>query len=207
MRARRARDFASAPECAGGKSATVPPPVEKHSIWFAIAIGLLGANFLVLVRPGSPPKKKAQPAPTYSVGQELDVAITLVSTDVVAISCASQEEVDGRHCAFEATQPETKWSKPVTTELPPEEGILVPYKTTDDVMFLVPGLFQQPALVERLKTDPPVFGVEHERFNVSCRMKVVGKVGKLDVRWAPNGKWHPATNVPVGTVSNCKITS
>lgn len=180
--------------------------MEKHSILFAIVIGLLGANVLVLMRPGSPPPRRTPRPPTYSIGQDLDVAITLVTTDVVAISCASGEEVDGRHCAFESSNPETKWSKAVSKELPTEERILVPYKTTDDVMFLIPGLFDQPALVERLKVDPPVFGVEHVRFNAHCKMKIVGKVGKLDVRWSPNGKWHPATNVFVGTVADCKLS-
>jgi len=179
-------------------------PVDRHSLWFALVLGLLGANILVLVRPGSPPKRKTPPRPSYSIGQELQVAITLVTPDAVGISCASQEEVDGRHCAFESR--EAKWSKPLSKELPPNERILVPYKTTDDVMFLVPGLFEQPALVERLKVDPPVLGIEHERFNAHCKMKIVGKMGKLDVRWSPNGKWWPATNVFVGTVSDCTLS-
>jgi len=161
---------------------------------------------MVLVRPGSPPPRRKPPVRNYSIGQELDVAITLVSTDVVAISCASQEEVDGRHCAFESSKPETKWSKAVSVERSPKDEILVPYKTTDDVMFLIPGLFEQPALVERLKVDPPIFGIEHVRFNAHCKMKLVGKVGSLEVRWAPNGRWHPATNVFVGTVSDCRLS-
>lgn len=180
--------------------------MEKHNVLLAIVLGLLGANLVVLTSASAPPSRKASRPPSYSIGQELEAAITLVSTDAKALACASKEEIDGRHCAFEGLNPATPWTKPLSQELSEEERVLAPYKTTNDVMFLIPGLFSEPALVERLKVDPPIFGIEHTRFNAHCRLKVVGKAAKLDVRWAPNGPWHPATNVFVATASGCTVS-
>lgn len=181
--------------------------MEKHNLLLALVLGLLGANTIVLLgSPTAPPPKKKPSGPTYSIGQEIDVAITLVSTDAKALACASRDAVDGRHCELESSRPEKAWSKPVGQELPREQQILAPYKTTDDVMFLIPGLFSQPALVERLEIDPPVFGIEHNRFNAHCKLKILGKMPKLDVRWAPEGPWYPATNVFVGTASGCTVS-
>lgn len=181
-------------------------PVEKHKILLAIVLGLLGANLIVLLSPSSPAAKKKPRPPSYSIGQEIDAAITLVSTDSKALACASTEEIDGRHCELEAPNPAKPWDKPLAKELPPRERVLAPYKTTSDVMFLIPGLFSQPALVERLEIDPPVFGIEHTRFNAHCKLRIVGKMSKLDVRWAPNGPWYPATNVFVATASGCTLS-
>lgn len=182
--------------------------VEKHNILLAIVLGLLGANLIVLAQPSASPARKKPPAPTYSIGQEIDAAITLVSTDAKALACASSEEIAGRHCEFEPSRPPKPWSKALSTELPEEpRRVLAPYKTTEDAMFLIPGLFSEPALVERLRIDPPVFGVEHSRFSAHCKLRIVGKMSKLDVRWAPSGPWYPATNVFIATASGCTLSA
>lgn len=182
-------------------------PVEKHHVLLAIVLGLLGANLVIAFGPSASKPKKRAATPSYSVGQSIDVAITLVSTDSKALACASSEEIDGRHCELESSSPVKAWSKSLSKELPPEERVLAPYKTTDDVMFLIPGLFSEPALVERLKVDPPVFGIEHARFTANCKMRIVGKMSALTVRWAPTGPYYPASNVFVGTVSGCTIST
>ena len=52
------------------------------------------------------------------------------------------------------------------------QAVVAPYKTTDDVMFLVPGLFSDPALQKRLEIDPPKFELEHMRFVAHCKMRL-----------------------------------
>lgn len=179
--------------------------MEKHNILLAIVLGLLGANLYISLSPGRP-ARKAPPKPSYSVGQEIDVAITLVSTDKLALACASEEEVAGRHCEFEASRPPKRFSRELTSQLPDEERILAPYKTTGDVMFLIPGLFSQPALIERLEVDPPVFGVDRVRFNAHCKLKILGKVSKVEARWSPKGQFGSFSDVHVGTVSGCTVS-
>lgn len=181
--------------------------MEKHQVLLAIVLGLLGANLVIAFGSfGEKPKKRAA-APSYSIGQNIDVSLTLVSTDAKALACASADEIDGRHCELESSSPVKAWSKPLSKELPIEARVLAPYKTTEDVMFLIPGLFHEPALIERLKIDPPVFGVEHARFTANCKMRIVGKMPKVTVRWAPSGPYYPASQVFVGTVSGCTIST
>jgi hypothetical protein len=137
-------------------------------------------------------------------GQDIDVAITLVSTDAKALACASSEEINGRHCEWSSKS--DKWNKPSSTGRPPSADTLAPYKTTDDILLLVPGLFSDPALVQRLAIDPPTFGQEHIRFVANCKLHVDAKMKELDVRWATQGPWYPQRDVPIGTISGCWLS-
>jgi hypothetical protein len=137
-------------------------------------------------------------------GQDVDVAITLVSTDAKALACASAEEVKGRHCEFSSKS--DKWSKASTTGRPATADTLAPYKTTDDILLLVPALFSEPALVERLAIDPPTFGQEHIRFVANCKMHIESKLKEVDVRWATQGPWYGNRDVPIGVVSGCWLS-
>lgn len=145
------------------------------------------------------------PAVTYTAGQNADVAITLVSTDARALACAGTEEVNGRHCEYE-TQTQ-RWTKPPSDPAKPAtQTVLAPYKTSDDVMLLIPGLFSEPALQQRLSIDPPNFGQEHSRFLAHCKMHIEAKMAKFDVRWQTSGPWYPSTDVWTATVSGCTIS-
>lgn len=167
--------------------------------------GLLVLGWVVFTAwgPQQRPPKRAS-TPKLEPGMTIDVAITLVATDAKALACASTEVVAGRHCAFEAKG--TPWSR--AEDRPDAEAVLAPYKTTDDQLLLIPGLFAQPALQERLRYDPPVVGMEHLRFVAHCKLAVEGKMSKLEARWAmpPKGEWFPLTNAWTGTVSDCKVS-
>jgi hypothetical protein len=141
---------------------------------------------------------------TLNEGQDLDVAITLVSTDFHALACSSGEEVTGRHCEF--SNKNEKWNKPSTSGRSLIVDTLAPYKTTDDILLLVPALFSEPALVERLAIDPPTQNQEHIRFVANCKMHVVGRMKDVDVRWQQNGQWFGNRDVPIGTVTGCWIS-
>jgi hypothetical protein len=147
-------------------------------------------------------RREAPQQRALAEGQDVDVAITLVSTDAKALACASAEDIKGRHCEYQSRS--ERWSKPATSDRPADT--LAPYKTTDDILLLVAGLFSEPALVERLKIDPPTFGQEHIRFVANCKLHVESKIKEVDVRWQTQGQWYAQKEVPIGTVSGCWLS-
>jgi hypothetical protein len=178
--------------------------VEKREVRRYV-IGIVGALFLWALWSEFCYQRAAAPPPRpLADGQDVDVAITLVTTDAKALACASTEEVHGRHCEYASHT--DKWSKPSSTGKPAAADTLAPYKTTDDVLLLVPALFSEPALVERLSIDPPTFGQEHIRFVANCKLHVDTRMKQVDVRWAPQGEWYSQRDVPIGTVSGCWLS-
>ncbi len=139
----------------------------------------------------------------YQVGQDIEVSITLVTTDSKTLSCASQEVVANRHCEFDGKK--QRWTYPPDQRPGPQE-VLAPYKTTDDQLFLIPGLFTEPTLKRRLEVDPPTTNGEHARFVANCKLHIEGKVSRMFTRWHTNGDWGEANNGWVGTVSGCTLS-
>jgi hypothetical protein len=175
-----------------------PSEIRKYVTW-----GVVGL-FAFTLYSEAKFTRKATPPKTFADGEDTDVAITLVSTDAKALSCSSAEELNGHHCEFSART--ERWNKPAPPDRSPQADTLAPYKTTDDALLLVPGLFTDQALRQRLTIDPPTFGSEHMRFVANCKMHVEGKVKEVDVRWATTGQWQPQKDVWVGVVSNCWIS-
>jgi hypothetical protein len=165
----------------------------------AIVLVLIAWDFYVFSPLAAGPKRSAA---AYEIGQEIDVSITLVTTDARALACGSPEVVADHHCEFETSK--QKWSK--TQGKPQPMEILAPYKTTDDRLFLVPDLWREPALAQRLSIDPPNFNQEHARFVANCKLKIEGKIDKIETRWQYNGKWGEATDAWVGTISACLLS-
>jgi hypothetical protein len=179
--------------------------VETRKILLAVVLGLILFDLYYLVR--DEPAPAAKPShPTFAVGKVTDVSITLVSTDAKALACAGSGTIAGRHCEFDAKK--ERFSQPIEAGVEGPMGILAPYKTVDDVLLLVPALFDDPKLKERLSVDPPDFGREHSRFVAHCKFHPEGRMKKFDVRWAPNGQWYPPgeDQTWVGTVSGCEIS-
>jgi hypothetical protein len=175
-----------------------PTEIRKYVTWGVVGLFAFALYSELYFR------KKATPPRTFTDGQDTDVAITLVSTDAKALSCASAEELNGKHCEYSSKT--ERWNKPAPTDRPPMADTLAPYKTTDDALLLVPGLFTDQALRQRLAIDPPVFGQEHIRFVANCKLHIDGKLKEVDVRWANTGQWQPNKDVWVGIVSNCWIS-
>ena len=172
--------------------------IRKYVTWGVVFLFLFALWSEVNYKP------KRIPTRTFSEGEDTDVAITLVSTDSKALFCSSAEELNGKHCEYSSRT--ERWNKPSPSDRPPQADTLAPYKTTDDALLLVPGLFTDQALRQRLAIDPPVFGAEHIRFVANCKMHVDGKLKEVDVKWATNGQWQPQKDVWVGIVSNCWIS-
>lgn len=140
--------------------------------------------------------------------QVIDAAITLISADAGRLACASDTSAGGAHCAFGAdTKPwVTKEGEPPTSPA----DIVSPYMTVDNVLFLIPGLFTQPVLKERLNDEPPgKFSkeeMENRRFTVTCKLKLEQKFEKFKVRWDVGQAWADRSDAWFGRVSDCKMT-
>jgi hypothetical protein len=172
--------------------------IQKAVSW------VVGALFVFALYSEVGFRHKPRKQRNFTEGQDFDVAITLVSTDAKALACWSTEEANNRHCQLQS--PTEPWAKPAQPGRPAADDTLAPYKTTDDELLLISGLFQQPALRERLNFDPPTFGVEHVRFVANCKLRVEGKLKEVNVRWATNGTWQPQKDVPFGGVSSCWLS-
>ena len=161
----------------------------KSMILFVVIIGGLAAGFALLGRE-QPPAGAVKPK--WTVGQTVDVDITLVKNDRTELSCASPEELGGKHCAFEAVN--KPWSKGDNND---DAKLLKPYTTTDRIQFTAAGVWSQPALAgDKLPAT---------RFSLKCKFKVEGTLKNLSVRWDHAGQWFPNNEWFAGAVSDCKI--
>lgn len=181
---------------AGGKTVRAQPmklqqqgsSLGKSMLLFVVIVGGIAAGFAILGREqGQHPS-----TPKWAVGQTVDVEITLVKNDRQDLSCASGDEIGGKHCAFEAQN--KPWSKGDNGD---DKKLLKPYTTTDRVQFTAAGLWSDPALAaDKL---PP------SRFSVKCKYKVEGMLKNVAVRWEPTGQWYPGNEWYAGSVSDCKV--
>ncbi|HMJ55966.1 MAG TPA: hypothetical protein VK540_28040 [Polyangiaceae bacterium] len=172
--------------------------IQKYVIWGVAGLfGFALYSEVAYKRQGSAPR-------TFTEGQDVDVAITLVTTDAKALACSHAEEINGRHCEYASRT--DRWSKPPAPGRTAAADTLAPYKTTDDILLLIPALFGEPALRERLAIDPPNFNAEHIRFVANCKLHVEGKLNEVDVRWTTNGQWQTQNSAWYGPVTGCWLS-
>jgi hypothetical protein len=176
------------------EAVTRPPPsagLGKSVMLFVLVVG--GISLLMLVlgteRGGGGPV-----IPQWKEGQQVDIDITLVSTDRQDLACASGTEMKGMHCGFETQA--RRWSKGDPND---DKTTLRPYSTTNNVNFLGAGLWSEPAL------SPDK--LPNTRFSVKCKFDVAGKMPRADVRWHEGEGWNNVTDWYVGKVSDCKMSS
>lgn len=198
--AARRGDPRSAPSRAGasGSSASLavrkaPPPrgasLGKSILLFVLVVGGLSAGFAILGREDTTP-------PKWNVGQVLDLDVTLVPSDARNLTCATAEEITGRHCAFESEG--KPWTKGDVTD---DKTLLRPYTTTNGIQFFGAGIWSDAGM------SPTILPADEARFTARCKYKVEGFVKRGKVRWAPGGPWFE-WNDPhaAGTLSDCKVT-
>ncbi len=181
----RAREAPAKPGGSLGKSVL---------LFFVIVIGLC-AGFAILGRE-APPGEVSKPK--WTTGQTVDVEITVVKSDQKDLSCASAEEIGGKHCAFDAFDkppaPPPPWTK---SSVGDDKKLLKPYTTVDRIQFVAAGLWSDPALA----ADK----IPATRFSVKCKFKVEGTLKDVGVRWDPAAQWYANKDWYAGAVSDCKI--
>jgi hypothetical protein len=127
-------------------------------------------------------------------------AITLITSDREDLACGMDRSVGAWRCGFSASG---------EARNPPAAGedVLAPYLTVSRAMFLVPGLFDQPALAARYRAEPPA-GVARSnlrRFVASCRLRLRERVRTVSVRWERTAEWQPASDAWVADVVGCRV--
>jgi hypothetical protein len=132
--------------------------------------------------PGAPPK----PA-----------AITLVTADRTDLDCVASKAIQGFHCGY---------SSEATTWQGDEQIKLRPYYTLDRHLYLIPGLFLEPAIAKRFQSELANKPRDQlKRFTANCQIKVIGKLAGARTHWVPDSAWSNPEEIEVGTVSGCKI--
>jgi 4-amino-4-deoxy-L-arabinose transferase-like glycosyltransferase len=123
--------------------------------------------------------------------------ITLVTSDRADLDCSSHETIRGFHCGF--TDQTTPWPGD-------ERSKLQPVYTTDRHLYLVPGLFAEPAILVRFRSEPPGKPRDQlKRFTAQCQLRVVGTLAGVRTRWLADGAWTDPQAVEVATISSCQI--
>jgi hypothetical protein len=139
-------------------------------------------------------------SPVLRSGADIEAPITLVTADRQDLSCAMLGEIQGYRCAF--STPEQL--SPVSNSA---ERVLAPYMTTHGQLLLIAGLFEQSAVQERYRLEPPK-GRSRDvlrRFTAECKLRLLGEV-EVNTRWTPSGAWEPRTRAWAGVPSDCRVS-
>lgn len=152
-------------------------PVVKNAILFVTIVGGLALGVAVFSRePGS-----SATAPKWKEGDVVPVEVTVVSTDKRDLACASDKEVAGRRCQFEAK------NKPLAGgPTADDDKLLQPYTTVESerTQFLGAGLWTS------LKDQK----LPNVRFTAKCKLTVEGKLKSHAIRWSNDGPWYDQSN-------------
>ncbi len=172
----------------GGK-----PARSQMKLWIAIGVGVVIAVLLVM-RGGT--SSQSGP-PLAAVGSTVAGDLTLVNADRNELECMAANGLKDYQCGF-IDDKQTRQLQ--------EGNKLRPYMTVDRQLYLIPGLFLEPAIAQRYNSEPANKPRgELKRFTAKCTIKVVGELADVKLRWAPDGTWEAPKKFSVATVSGCKI--
>jgi hypothetical protein len=180
----------AAPEASAAADGAMPASLSRHRVFIGLgvaAVVIIGAALAMQRTPQEPS------APGSTVAAD----ITLVTSDRADVDCAAATGIGAYRCGF--SDENMPWHGE-------EQNKLKPYYTADRHLYLIPGLFLQPALAERFKSEPPDKPRDLlKRFTAKCNLKIAGKVGGTRVRWLATGTWSNPEEVEVATVVDCKV--
>jgi hypothetical protein len=166
------------------------PGASRRRVFIGLGVGaivIIGAALAMQRSPGS--------AGTPSGAVAAD--ITLITSDRADVDCSAATGIAAYRCGF--SDENMPWHGD-------EQNKLKPYYTADRHLYLIPGLFLQPAVQERFKKEPPDKPRDLlKRFTAKCNLKIAGKVGGVRVRWLATGTWGNPEEVEVATVIDCKV--
>jgi hypothetical protein len=103
----------------------------------------------------------------------------------------------GCHCGF--TSETTEWHGDELVKLQP-------VYTVDRRLYLISGLFLEPAIRARYLSESPDKPREDmKRFTAACQLRGIGKLAGIRTRWLADGTWSDPQEIEVGVLSGCKI--
>jgi hypothetical protein len=154
-----------------------------------------GVTALLII--GAVVAMRGTPQDQNKPGSTITAEITLVTSDAKDLDCAAAAAIEKYRCAY---------SDDTTLSNVEEKEKLRPYKTTEGHSYLIPGLFLQPAVEARLRSEPPDKPRDLlKRFTAKCTLKILGKLGGVKTRYLANSAWGPAEEVEAAAVSDCKV--
>ncbi len=174
-----------------------------------VALGVLfvGTALYIWWATGNPSRPPPRPVPSMYEGAMVDAPITLVTSDKFDLSCALGTEVEGFQCEY--ASPETlRGAAGKDMDAQARKKLLAPYKTIDDVLYLIPGLFEEPAVEERYQDEPPTRKPKEklQRFTAQCKLKLVKQVEGVRMRWHTNETWKGPQRAWIGVPSSCQVS-
>jgi len=151
--------------------------------------------------------KAPKPVAAWKVGDEADLELTLITPDAKRLQCAHDTTLDGVHCAYAANKRPFR-RVPDAPFDDNDEAVIQPYRTADtNSLVLVSGLWAEPELALRLHREPPVVGDidKNLRFVAYCRVRFVGELEKVSLRWDTNAKWGDEPKAMVAKPLRCTL--
>jgi len=148
-----------------------------------------------------------KPAETWEVGKEAHVQLTLITADARRLNCAHDQVLEGQHCGFSANK--HAWPR-APGELADDNDydVIQPYRTADtNALVLVSGVWAQPELALRLHREPPShYDVKKQaRFVAYCRVRFVGQLDNVALRWDTGGRWQEEPKALVAQALSCTL--
>lgn len=188
-----------------------PEPVPVLSGRLLIAAAILAAmlifpftlNRFLTVETGPKPTDMSQ----WQVGSEANVRITLITADYNLLACAADQAVNGKHCAYK-TESEPWPPDPAAPIDDNKASLIQPYRTFDNKLILVAGLWADPTMALRLHREPSA-GVRAEklaRFVANCRVRFTGRLETPKLRWQPGQQWQDEGPAFVAEPIECSLT-
>jgi hypothetical protein len=178
----------------GARSDSAPRRPSKRVVGIAVAAIVVVAGVLLLW-PRSEDSGSGRTA--AAIGGSSDADLTLVTADRNDLDCVAAKGVQKYECGFSDEQ---------TARQIGEREKLRPFMTLDRQLYLIPGLFLEPAISKRSDSEPPNKPRDQlKRFTAKCRLKVIGEIDGVKLRWAPGRPWEAPRKIPVATASGCNI--
>lgn len=187
-----------------------PADIPVASGWFLIAALMLGLMIVIPFSPIGGWLHKEEPDTTdmsnWDVGKTGRGRITLVTADYNQLGCSNPKAVDGAHCAFKGDN--EPWPKDPSAPLDDNGANLIqPYRTIDNKLVMIAGLWAEPNMAMRLHREPSA-GVQAQklsRFIADCELRFLDRWDAVKVRWSPGQPWVPEGAVLIARPVSCKL--
>lgn len=154
------------------------------------------------------PKEQLGPdVRTWTVDSVHTIDVTLVTADETRLACADDRTFGDAHCEY--TKAKALVPAPPGAPLDNNRQPLIqPYRTANgNHLLFIAGLWNTPALALRSHQEPAATRTDKElrRFVARCRLKFVGAMNNVEVRWSPDAKWYTEAYAPVALAEWCEI--
>lgn len=118
-------------------------------------------------------------------GDIIRAPFTLLPKDKEGCECAQPSDAGDHGCRFQLDS-----DGKIRPSRSPHAGKWAPHWTTDRVLYVVDGLFEQPE-VARVAAEKMKLPERDRRFVAKCRVRLVKWLPKGKVRFDANARWDP----------------